>query len=82
MSHIVGRCRPLISRSARIRGYFEIKKRKGDARIECVVRYFRFKNTKNILPKLTSQIWKMKLLKNLRCKPKGSEVFRCGSIGI
>jgi hypothetical protein len=24
----------------------------------------------------------MKPLKNLRCKPQGSEVFRCGSMGI
>jgi hypothetical protein len=34
------------------------------------------------LPDLTSQMRKIKSLKKLRCKPQGSEVFRCGSMGI
>jgi hypothetical protein len=34
------------------------------------------------LPDLTSQMRKIKPLKKLRCKPQGSEVFRCGSMGI
>jgi hypothetical protein len=37
---------------------------------------------KNVLPYPTSQMRKIKPLKKLRCKPQGSEVFHCGSMGI
>jgi hypothetical protein len=49
MSQIVGLRRPLIGGSARTRGYFKIKKRKGDAKTESVVIDFTFENTEECI---------------------------------
>jgi hypothetical protein len=60
-----------VKRTANLTRSFQDEERKGDA-----------KTRKNVLPDLTSQRRKVKPLKKLRCKPQGSKVFRCGSMGI
>jgi hypothetical protein len=42
----------------------------------------KLKTWKERIARLTSQMCKIKALRKLRCKPQGSEVFRCGSMGI
>jgi hypothetical protein len=79
MSHIV--LRPLFKVKlarfgAGIRSYIKAKNWQG------VPIDFKLKTRKNVLPDLTSQMREIKTAKKLRCKPHGSEVFRCGSMGI
>jgi hypothetical protein len=41
-----------------------------------------YRSERNVLSDLTSQMRRIEPLKKLRCKPHGSEVFHCDSIGI
>jgi hypothetical protein len=78
MIHIV--LRRLLKLNCRVseQGYVVIKSKNWQG----VPIDFKLKTRKNILPDLTSQMRKIRTLKKLRCKPHGSEVFHCGSMGI